>query len=243
MALPITETVHGITLTDEYRWMEDAAKASEMDAWVLSESTKANAALQALPERAAFAAKLEAVSSGLTRLRGVQIADPVTVFRRASAGDKTAKLIVRERGKEQVLLDPNSASGAVLAINNVSLSPDGKRVAVHQAKGGGEVAEITIVDVATGKAIGTPIETVWGEFELQWIGDDWVPYTQMAPAGSRADPLNGMRAFLKRIGDPGPGRHVFGLDSQGPAPEPSSAGPFLAPAQAPPQRCSKAMTA
>jgi prolyl oligopeptidase len=214
---PVTETIHSITLTDEYRWMEDAAKAADMGAWVQSESTKASAALQALPERAAFAALLEEVSSGLTRVRGVQIAGPITIFRRSSAGDKTAKLIVRARGKERVLLDPNSASGVVLAINNVSLSPDGKRVAVHQASGGGEVGEITIFDVATGTSIGPPIETVWGEFELQWLGDDWVTYTQMAPAGTRADPLTGMRAFLKRVGDPGPGRHVFGLDSPGPA--------------------------
>ena len=217
VALPVTETVHGIAITDEYRWMEDPAKAAEMGAWVLAESAKAHAALQALPERAAFAAQLEAVSSGLTRVRGVQVAGPVTVFRRTAAGDKTAKLIVREKGKERVLLDPNSASGAVLAINNVSLSPDGKRVAVHQAKGGGEVGEITIFDTKTGHSIGAPIDAVWGEFELQWIGDDWVTYTQMAPAGTRADPITGMRAFLKRVGDPGPGRQIFGPGSDGPA--------------------------
>lgn len=216
-AVPFTETVHGITLADEYRWMEDPAKAAEMSAWVLSESATAHAALRALPERAAFAAKLMEVSSDLTRLRDVQAAGPVTVFRRSAAGDRTAKLIVRENGKERVLLDPNIESGSVVAINNVSLSPDGKLVAVHQAKGGGEVGEINVYDVATGKVVGTPIEQIWGEFPLQWIGTDWVTYTQMAPAGTRADPITGMRTFLKRVTDPGPGRPVFGFDTQGPA--------------------------
>lgn len=213
---PITETVHGITLTDEYRWMEDDSRAADMRAWVLSESGKATAALKALPERAAFAAKLAEVSSGLTRVRDVQIAGPVTVFRRSATGDKTAKLIVRQGGLERVLLDPNADAGSVLAINNVSLSPNGKHVAVHQAKGGGEVGEITVYDVATGRPVGSPIERVWGEFELRWLGDDGISYTQMAPTGSRVDPLTGMGAFVKRLGEPGPGRHVFGLDSSGP---------------------------
>jgi prolyl oligopeptidase len=212
----VTETVHGITLVDEYRWMEDPAKAGEMSDWVLSESKTAHVSLRAIPERAAFAASLKEVSSGLTRIRDVQMAGPVTVFRRSQAEDKTAKLIVLERGKERTLIDPNTNTGTIVAINNVSLSPNGKLVAVHQAKGGGEVGEITIYDVGTGKAVGEPIGLVWGEFSLQWIGDDWITYTQMAPSGTRSDPMTGMRAILKRVSDTGPGSHVFGLDSPGP---------------------------
>lgn len=216
-AVPVTETVHGITLSDEYRWMEDPSRAADMSAWVLSESAAAHAALRALPERAAFAARLMEVSSELTRVRGVQVAGGVTVFRRSAAGDRTARLLVLEDGRERVLLDPNTAPSSVAAINNVSLSPDGKLVAVHQAQGGGEVGEITVYDVATGLAVGAPIEQIWGEFPLEWLGGDWVAYTQMAPAGSRADPLTGMRTFLKRVSDPGPGRSVFGADTPGPA--------------------------
>lgn len=216
-ATPVTETVHGITLTDEYRWMEDEAQAQALTAWVQAESARAHAALQALPERAAFAARLQSVSAGLTRVRDLQMAGGVTVFRRATAGDKTARLIVRQGGRERVLIDPNAAAGSVMAINNVSLSPDGRRVAVHQARGGGEVGEITVYDTATGRPLGPPIESVWGEFELQWLGGDWVSFTQMAPAGTRADPLTGMRSFLKRVNDPGPGRAVFGLGTPGPS--------------------------
>ena len=101
---------------------------------MLSESAKARAALQALPERAAFAAKLKEVSSELTRVLDVQTTGPITVFRRTTAGDKTAKLIVREHGREWVLLDPNLSAGSVLAINNIAPAPDGKLVAVHQTK-------------------------------------------------------------------------------------------------------------
>lgn len=214
-AEPVTETIHGIKLGDEYRWMEDPARAADMSAWVLSESASAQAALKALPERAAFAARLTEVSSGLTRLRDVQVAGPVTVYRRSAAGDRTARLLVREGGKERVFLDPNTAPGSVAAINNVSLSPDGKLVAVHQAKGGGEVGAIQVYDVATGQAVGKAIEQIWGEFSLQWLGDDWVSFTQMAPAGSRADPITGMRTFVKRVSDADAGQPVLGAGSPG----------------------------
>jgi len=216
-AIPFMETVHGIQLADEYRWMEDPAKATELSAWMSSESAAAHAALRALPERAAFAAALRAVSSDLTEVRDVQVAGPVTVFRRTVAGDKTAILIIRKNGKERVLIDPNTAQGSVAAIGNVSLSPDGKLVAVHQSKGGAEVGEITFYDVATGQAMGAPIPDIWREFPVQWLGGGWVTYTQMAPAGSRADPITGMRTFLKRVSDAGPGQPIFGFESQGPA--------------------------
>ncbi|MBI3349168.1 MAG: S9 family peptidase [Burkholderiales bacterium] len=216
-AVPFEETVHGIPLSDEYRWMEDPAKAAELSAWVLSESSAARTALQALPERAAFAAALREVSSDLTKVRDVQVARHVTVFRRTAAGDRTAKLIVRENGKDRVLIDPNSSQGSVVAINNFSLSPDGKLAAVHLSKGGAEVGEITLYNIATGQVVGAPIPNIWGEFALQWLGGDWVTYTQMAPAGSRADPVTGMRVFIKRVLDAGPGQPIFGFDSQGPA--------------------------
>lgn len=219
-AIPATETVHGVTFSDEYRWMEDPAREAEMTAWVKAESTKARAALEALPERAAFTKAIRDSSSALVRVRGVQMADGTTIFRRAEAGDKTPKLIVRDSRGERVLIDPNKVTGSVSAINNVSLSPNGKLVAVHQARGGGEVGELTIYDVGTGKPVGTPIKNIWGEFDLTWLGDDWVAYTQMAPAGAYADPIQGMRTYLKRMNDPGPGRQILGIGSNGPTIEP-----------------------
>lgn len=215
-AVPVTETVHGITLTDEYRWMEDPANADEMAAWVKSESTEARKALEDLPERASFAAKIREVSSSLTRVRDVQMANGVSVFRRTEAGDKTAKLLVEIGGKERVLLDPNLASGSVSAIGAVSLSPDGKQVGVHISSGGSEVGSIQVFDTATGNKVGAPFENIWGEFALGWLGGDLVSYTVMAPAGEYADQMMGMRAYVKRLGDTGRGTLLLGPGGAGP---------------------------
>jgi prolyl oligopeptidase len=225
-AVPVTETIHGITLTDEYRWMEDPARAADMTAWVKAESAKARAALEGLPERAAFAKAIADSSSALTRVRDVQMANAVTVWRRAEAGDRTAKLLVRDAAGERVLIDPNTTTGSISAINNVSLSPDGKLVAVHQARGGGEIGEITVYETATGKPVGEPIANIWGEGPLEWLGGDWVAYTQIALPGAYPDPMMGWRTYMKRLGEAGPGRQVFGLGSDGPAIEPKEL-PFL----------------
>ena len=53
---PLTETVHGHTLSDEYRWMEDPARADEVHAWIRAESDATQRLLAASPLRADFAA-------------------------------------------------------------------------------------------------------------------------------------------------------------------------------------------
>jgi prolyl oligopeptidase len=210
-AVPLSETVHGIALQDEYRWMEDSTNQAELNAWIKAESADARKALEALPSRAAFMKELAAVSSGLVRVRDLQMAGDISVFRKSATGDRTPKLMVRKNGEERVLLDPNGASGgSIAAINNVSLSPDGRMVAVHTATGGAEVGSIQVYDVATGKPVGVPITDIWGEFRLIWLGGDVVSYTRMAPAGEFKDPLMGMRAYVKRLSDEGPGTPALG---------------------------------
>lgn len=213
---PLSETVHGTTLADEYRWMEDPANAAEMAAWVKAEAAEARAALAALPERAGFLAKLKEASSGLTRVRDVQMAGDVVTFRRATATDRTAKLIVSIGGRERVLVDPNTGTGPVSAIGSVSLSPDGKLVAVHSSPGGSEVGAIQLYDTGTGAKVGAPFENIWGEFGISWLGGDLVAYTQMAKPGEYPDPIMGMRAYVRRLGDAGPGRQILGPGGSGP---------------------------
>jgi prolyl oligopeptidase len=214
-AIPVTETTHGIALTDEYRWMEDSSNAAEMIAWVKAEASDARKALEALPERAAFAAKLKEVSSELTRRGAIMIAGDTTIFRLQEPTDKTAKLVVRQGERERILFDPNGAQ-ANIAMGTVSISPDGKMVAIHTSTGGSEIGNIQIYDSATGDKVGAPFENIWSEFDVNWLGGDLISYTSLAPKGETADPLLGMRAYVKRLGDAGPGKLLMGPGGIGP---------------------------
>jgi prolyl oligopeptidase len=206
---PFTEVVHGHQVSDEYRWMERSDRARDVTAWLKKEGDVTRAALAALPERDGFLKAGRAMRH--TRVVDVFDAGDVQVFRRLAPDDRVPKLMVRTKdGGERVLLDPNTVSAAVVAINNVSLSPDGRRVGVHTATGGSEIGAIQVYDVASGKPVGAPIDRIWGEFPLAWLGGDAVVYTRLADEPPGGDVVQGMTAYLKTIGASDRGAAVLG---------------------------------
>ena len=214
---PLSETVHGITLNDEYRWMEDPARADELNAWIRAESEATQRLLGASPLRGEFMAGIQAAAGQLTRVFSVQPAAGGRVaFQRIGPQDRVPRLVVRHPGGERVLIDPNStpASGSVLAVNNHAWSPSGRLIAVHTAQGGGEVGQIVVHDAATGEPVSEPIGPVWGEFRLVWLDDATIAATLMAPAGAHPDPMMGMTLQLRRL-QPGAGwKPLFGPQTQ-----------------------------
>ena len=195
---PVTETVHGITLTDEYRWMEDPANASEMLAFVEAENARTRAMLDALPERAWFEQRLEALSSDIDRVSGYVQCGKIGLFRRIRPGEQIPKLYIRDAAGERVLLDPAVVGGDPLSsFGAMEVSPDCRSVAVQVSSGGSEVGRVHLFDIASGKELGPPIPRIWGEAAANFVGTDKVIYTQMA-ANPEGDPMLGMTAFVAR---------------------------------------------
>jgi prolyl oligopeptidase len=219
---PLTETVHGLTLTDEYRWMEDPARADELNAWIRAESAETQRVLAASPLRAEFAASIKAVAGQLTRVFSVQQAPGGRVaFQRIGAEDRVPRLVVRQNGperRERVLIDPNAkqaqGGASVVAVNNHAWSPSGRLLAVHTAQGGGEVGQIVVHDAATGEPVGEPIGPVWGEFRLVWLDDATIAATVMATPGTHADPMQGMTLQLRRLESGAGWKPLFGPQTQ-----------------------------
>ncbi|AGY59165.1 prolyl oligopeptidase [Gloeobacter kilaueensis JS1] len=209
-AVAFDETVFRIHISDPYRWMEDPARQQEMVAWVRSQSDAATTALAALPERASFAALLEKSTRAGVRYSDVTSDGGRLFYRRLEPGDRVPKLVVREGGRERVLLDPTAGTNEVAAISSYSLSPDGQTVAVHVAKGGAEVGEVHFLDVATGAPKGVPLGPIWGEFTVAWLGPDTIAYTRITGTDKSADPLQNMRAAILKPGAAGPGTFVLG---------------------------------
>lgn len=136
-AEPVTETVHGITLTDEYRWMEDPANAAEMLAFIKAENARARAMFDALPERPWFAQRLGEISSNLERIGGYKHCGEIALFTRTGAGDRLPKLHIRDAAGERPFLDPAVLTGDPLAaFGAYEIAPDCRRVSVHVSSGG-----------------------------------------------------------------------------------------------------------
>jgi prolyl oligopeptidase len=199
-AVPFTETVHGITLADEYRWMEDPANLDAMIAFIAQENARTRTMLDALPERAWFEQRLGEISSNLDRIGNYMRCGDVALLSRTGAGDRLAKLYLRDAQGERLFLDPAVVAGDELAsFGAVEFAPDCRRVSVQVSSGGAEAGRVLLFDIASGKQIGQPVERIWGEFSTSFVGNDKILYTQMAAGPGANDPMLGMTSYIAPI--------------------------------------------
>ena len=151
----VTDTYFGTTVTDPYRWLEDAADPKVV-AWTAEENRRTADYLAALPYRVALHERIAALVAGSSGswydldARGPQIfavhADPqrqqpvLTALDRELAPDKA-----------HIVIDPNKLdpSGAT-TFDWFVPSPDGKLVAASLSKSGSEDGTIHIFETRTG---------------------------------------------------------------------------------------------
>lgn len=199
-AVPLSETVHGITLGDEYRWIEDPAALPEWSKWVAAQSQRTRAMLDHMPVRAEFARLIGETSSSLLRQANYQAGGSTAVWARTQPGEQTAKLIVRDGAGTRVLVDPAKVLGDPLAaMGAFSLSPDGRTAAVHLSSGGSEVGLVHLFDTRTGREAYPAIPNMWGERSATFLPGGMIAYTQMAATPVDGDPLKGMTAYLRPL--------------------------------------------
>jgi prolyl oligopeptidase len=206
-APPVGRTVEavdrafGLAIPDPYRWMEGEDNA-EFDAWLKAQGVDARRRLDALPGDASWQGRLSRVAGATTvHRRFVQVGARLFVTR-AEAGGEAVLLVREEDGRERVLLDPAALEGEA-SLSGYSVSPAGDKVAVNLGFGGDEIGEIAVYEVASGARLDT-LKPVWSEFQANWLADgSGFFYTRMRDTGpGDPDPLQGMAAYLHRLGEP-----------------------------------------
>jgi prolyl oligopeptidase len=172
----VTETLHGTTVHDPYRYMENI-KDAEVQAWLKAQGEAARQALDRIAGRDAMLKRIEEASAatgdsigGLMRMPG----DKVFYLKRAR-GERQFKLMMRQglAGTEQVLVDPEmeaKRTGTPHAVNYFMPSWDGKHVAYGMSAGGSEDASLYVLNVESGKLVGSPIPRVH-ESLVGWLPD------------------------------------------------------------------------
>lgn len=203
-AEPFAETVFGVETRDPYRWMEKADRRADLEAWVNAASLHTTGELAALPGRPALLKALEAASRSSDTVAFVQEAGGKLFFQKLAVDRNIPVLMVRENGRDRVLLDPMAGTDgkAPRAISSYSVSPDGRWAAVHIGEGGGETGAIRLYDTATGRPREDVLTPVWGEFRVGWIDDDTLVYTRLAPTAAGGDQMKNMVAYLHKVGTP-----------------------------------------
>src|SRR5579872_606280 len=134
----VTEILHGVPVTDPYRWIEDQESARTRE-WIAAQTRYARSYLDSLAGR-------ERVRERVRELLDVETYDSVQkigdryFFRKRLRGQEQPCICMREGpdGADQVLIDPaQRGTGPHTAVKPVRISPDG-RLLLYEIKQGGE---------------------------------------------------------------------------------------------------------
>ncbi len=233
---PVTDTYHGVTVTDSYRYMEDLA-APEVQQWARAQADHARSTLDEIPGRAALLARIRELDASVKErvVGAVQAGPGLVFFEKRKAGEQQLKLYVRKgfKGEDKLLVDPDAqGGGGPHAIEFFQPSNNGKRVAYGVSAGGSEEAVIHVMDVATGKEVMAPIDRAQFSY-VSWLPDDsGFVYLRMQalPAGApEVEKLKNSGVWLHRMAGKGVDTLVLGAGVNASLPVPLEAFPFVQP--------------
>jgi prolyl oligopeptidase len=172
--VPVTDTLHGRTFTDEWRWLESLeADAPAVAEWTTAQIDRTRSTLDALPCRASIAATLEPLlrlpSVGLPSMHGDWC------FYGERTGDQNQAVLKVQQGTDPALrqraitlIDPNTMdANGLVSLDWNAPSDDGTLIAYGTSRSGSEMSELHVMEVG-----GAPLpDTITGKVSFQ----GWTP--------------------------------------------------------------------
>jgi prolyl oligopeptidase len=208
---PVTDSYHGVQVSDPYRWLEDAGSQKVHD-WSAAQDARTRKYFDALPQRAPIYKRLLSQISATSSSYHGLYAVGGRFFALYDQPPKQQSMIAvlpnsADPALAHIVVDPNTINPkGTTAIDWFVPSPDGKRVAVSLSENGSEDGTLHVFDVDSGKEIGTPIPRVQyptGGGSLAWRADStgfW--YTRYPGPASPAEEAHFFQqVYFHRIGD------------------------------------------
>jgi prolyl oligopeptidase len=206
----IVEVLHGTTVADPYRWLEDPDSADTAD-WVKRQNEVTAAYLESLQDRPWF---LETMQQVMSQPRaGVPFKRAGHYFVGRNDGRQNQDVIFVASSLEEllaggrVLVDPNTFSAdGTSSLSSLTVSGDGQLVAYGVSEAGSDWTTFRLLDLASSEAVDDAlIQTKFSEAE--WLPDhrSYV-YTHFdhegQPDGTQTAALGGPKLRIHRIGEP-----------------------------------------
>ncbi|MBS1851399.1 MAG: S9 family peptidase [Acidobacteria bacterium] len=135
---PVTEVLHGVSVTDPYRWLEDQ-ESPRTRAWISEQTRYARSYLDSIPGRERIRARIRELLDVETYDSLQKVANRY-FFRKRRVGQEQFCICMREGvdGSDEVLVDPAlRGTGPHTALRPLRISPDG-RLMLYEVKQGGE---------------------------------------------------------------------------------------------------------
>ncbi|HSZ74703.1 MAG TPA: prolyl oligopeptidase family serine peptidase, partial [Rhizomicrobium sp.] len=189
---PVTETLYGTQITDNYRYME------KMDpdtiAYMKAQGAYTRKIFDAVAPRAGLLKRIADFSGGFGFIEGYQKFGGREFYEYRAPGSDNFDLMVRDAKGERKVIDVAALreknGGKPYAINYFQPSPDGSKFAVGISEGGSEAAAISVYDAGTGAQIAEPLDRA--EFGIvTWSDNSKTVYfsrlKQLAPGEPAVD--------------------------------------------------------
>ena len=174
---PVTETLWGRKVTDNYRYME--AVGPETVSWIKAQGAYTRALMDSIKPRAALAKRVAAFTGSFATIQGYAMYGGRAFYEERAPASDNFDLMVKDGGQTRKLVDIAALraahGGKPYAINYFLASPDGSKVAVGVSEGGSEAAVLSVYDAVTGGRIAGPIDrTDFGA--TSWSDDSTLLY-------------------------------------------------------------------
>ena len=176
---PVTEALHGVSMTDNYRWLEgdngDAADQGkvtpEVAAWTDAQNAYTRQVLDTLPGRQDVEAKLRPLLE-IGAVTAPMVRQNRYFYSKREGNQNQAVIYWREgyKGDSRVLIDPAKIDATGLTtVEWFSPSPDGKRLAYGTYRAGDENTTLHMMEVDSGQLL--PFEIPDKTQAAEWMPD------------------------------------------------------------------------
>lgn len=197
-AIPVTDTLHGMYLTDNYRWLEDKDNNKVKDwtkaqhEYTLKYMNETQKPIKGLREEIAAIVDLDyegpITTVGKRKFQSIK--------RKGDKQNKTYTLL--ENGDKVLIFDPVAydTSGKT-ALSGSNYSYNGEICAFSIQKSGSEINTVYFIDTKTGKELYPPLDGVFG---FQWTKDQQHGYITLRNKELIDNQLP-LPTYLHKLGD------------------------------------------
>jgi prolyl oligopeptidase len=144
----VTEILHGVPITDPYRWLEDQ-ESPQTRAWIEAQTRYARSYLDGIPGRDRIRARIRELLDVET-YDSIQKSGSRYIFRKRLPGQEQPSIFLREGadGDDQLLVDPaERGTGKYTAVKPLRVSPDGRLLLYEIKEGGERTGTFEILDI------------------------------------------------------------------------------------------------
>jgi prolyl oligopeptidase len=200
------DTLHGMLLTDDYRWLEDKTDP-DVIAWTKAQHECTVAYMKATQKehpgfRDEIAAFIDMDYEGPLDKEGKRVFQNIR-----KKGDKQTSLYTIIDGKKILIWDPVKldTTGKTSTIG-AAYTYDGERAAISVQKSGAEISTTYIIETRSGKVLYPPLENI---FSYQWTKDQQHAYFTIR-SQEDVNTQRPLKTYYWKVGDPQTGAQFIG---------------------------------